>query len=100
MSEGYSWIGPTRDFWPFAAYVGALAGAPFGLALGLYISLTRAGAGVSAIVGGIVGVIGVLVLLSNIWWGAGVSFNTFTRSTTDVVSHNLGIDWAIAKCDC
>jgi len=69
MSEGYSWIGPTRDFWPFAAYVGALAGAPFGLALGLYISLTRAGAGVSAIVGGIVGVIGVLVLLSNISGG-------------------------------
>jgi len=66
MAEGSSWIGPTRDFWPFAAYVGALAGAPFGLSLGLYISLTRAGFGVSAIVGGIVGIIGVLVLLSNV----------------------------------
>ena len=66
MAEGSSWIGPTRDLWPFAAYVGALAGAPFGLILGLYISLTRAGVGVSAIAGGIVGIIGVLALLSNV----------------------------------
>jgi len=69
MAEGSSWIGPTRDFWPLAAYVGALAGAAFGLSLGLYISLTRAGFGVSAIVGGIVGIIGVLVLVSNISGG-------------------------------
>ena len=69
MAEGSSWLGPTRDFWPLSAYVGALAGAVFGLTLGLYISLTHAGIGTSAVVGGIVGIIGVLVLFSNISGG-------------------------------
>lgn len=62
MAVGSSFIGPTRDWWPLAAIVGALGGAMFGLILGLYISLTASGALQSAMVGSVVGIIGVVVM--------------------------------------
>ena len=65
MAVGSSWIGPTRDWWPLAAYFGAFAGAVFGVSLGLYISLADVGMRRSAIAGGVVGVIEVIALLSN-----------------------------------
>src|ERR1041385_6661135 len=65
MAVGSSWIGPTRDFWPLAAYVGGLAGAAFGLSLGLYLCLAGIGMRGAAIAGAVIGLIGVMVLLSN-----------------------------------
>jgi len=64
MAAGSSFIGPTRDWWPLAAIVGALGGAVFGLALGLYISLAGVGARPSTMAGSVVGVIGVLAMFS------------------------------------
>jgi len=64
MAVGSSWIGATRNWWPLAAYFGALAGALFGLALGLCISLAQLRPGPSAIIGCVVGVIGAVAMLS------------------------------------
>ena len=64
MAIGSSWIGPSRNFWPVVAYVGALAGAAFGGSLGLYIILAGIGIRRAAIAGGVVGMIGAVVLLS------------------------------------
>ena len=57
-------LGSSRDWWPLAAWVGALSGAALGLALGLYISLAGVGAPRSAIAGGVAGAIGAVVMLS------------------------------------
>ena len=64
MAVGSSWIGPTRNFWPVHAYFGALAGAAFGGGLGLYMILASIGIRRASITGGVVGMIGVMVLLS------------------------------------
>ncbi len=64
MAVGSSFIGPTRDWWPLAAIVGALGGAVFGLTLGLYISLTGIGVRPSALVGSVAGMIGIVVMFS------------------------------------
>ena len=74
MAVGSSFIGATRDWWPVVvAMAGAIGGAVFGLALGLYISLTGIGMLRSAIAGGVVGVIGIVVMLpsgdhATFWW--------------------------------
>ena len=65
MAEGSSWLGPTRNWWPLAAYYGALLGAAFGVSLGLYISLRAVRTGAAAITGGVVGLAGVIFLWSN-----------------------------------
>jgi len=57
-------LGPPGDWWPLAAYFGGLGGAVCGLCLGLYISLAQAGIRWSVIAGVVVGIIGVMVLLS------------------------------------
>lgn len=73
MAIGSSWIGPTRDWWPLSAMFGALAGATFGLALGLYISLAVVGMRRAFILGCGVGSLGVFVLIvvefgNPFWW--------------------------------
>ncbi|HSB29605.1 MAG TPA: hypothetical protein VLE19_17190, partial [Pyrinomonadaceae bacterium] len=69
MVVGSTWLGPARDWWPLSAYVGALAGAAFGLCLGLCISLVQMGVRMSVIAGAVIGMIGVIVLLSDISGG-------------------------------
>jgi hypothetical protein len=69
MAEGSTFLGPARDEWPVAAYFGALAGAAFGLSLGLYISLAHVRVRGSAIAGAVIGMIGVIVLLFDISGG-------------------------------
>lgn len=64
MAAGSSFIGPTRDWWPLAAAVGALGGAVFGLALGLSVSLGRAGTLPSALAGVAVGAVGAVAILA------------------------------------
>ena len=62
LAVGSSWIGPTRNFWPLAAYSGAVAGAVFGVSLGLYIIFAGIGIRWAAVAGGVVGMIGVMAL--------------------------------------
>ena len=64
LDVGSSFIGPTRDWWPLHAMVGAAAGAVFGLALGLFLALVRVGNLVTLIVAGLIGGFGALVILS------------------------------------
>ena len=64
MALGSALVGSTRNFWPIHAYVGALAGAAFGLILGLYIVLAGIGIRRAAIAGSVIGMIGVMVLWS------------------------------------
>ena len=67
LAEGSSFFGPAHDWWPIFAYVGALAGAAVGLGLGLCISLGQLEMRGAAIAGAIVGMIGIIALLLNIW---------------------------------
>ena len=64
MFVGSSWMGPARNWWTLAAIVGALGGAAFGLILGLVICLANIGKGLSAILGCMVGIVGVAVMES------------------------------------
>ncbi len=63
LDVGSSFIGPTRNWWPLAAMVGAAGGAVFGLALGLFVAIVRVANLVTLAVGGLIGGFGALVIL-------------------------------------
>jgi len=63
LDVGSSFFGPTRNWWPLHAMVGAAGGAVFGLALGLFLALVRVGNLVTLAVAGLIGGFGALVLL-------------------------------------
>ena len=63
LDVGYSFFGPTRNWWPIHAMVGALGGAVFGLGLGLFLVLVRVGNLVTLSVAGLIGGFGALVIL-------------------------------------
>ena len=63
LDVGSSFIGPTRDWWPLHAMVGAAGGAVFGLALGLFLALVQVDKLVTLVVAGLIGAFGVLVIL-------------------------------------
>ena len=63
LDVGSSFIGPTRDWWPLHAMVGAAGGAVAGLALGLFLALVRVDNLVTLAVAGLIGAFGVLVIL-------------------------------------
>ena len=62
MAVGSSFMGPARNWWPLAAIAGAVGGAAFGLIFGLFICLANIGKAMSAILGCIVGVVGVAIM--------------------------------------
>ena len=64
LEVGSSFIGPTRNWWLLHAMVGAAGGAVFGLAFGLFVAIVRSGNLVTLAVGGLIGVFGVLIILS------------------------------------
>lgn len=100
MAEGSTWLGPAHDWWPLLAYVGALAGAAFGLSLGLFVSLAQVRMRGSAISGAVVGMIGVMALLNDIAGGYPELRSIPARLAPLILSLMLWVFRAFAQYGC